>query len=188
MDGDIRVTNPLVATLLSSVAGLALFTWSVVPARSEGVALPAFTQTEAAQWINSEPLRVDELRGQVLLVDVWTSDCWNCYRSFPWLRALESKLAGQAFRVIGIHSPEFDHERDLDRVRRKVAEFELDHAVMVDNDFGYWRALGNRYWPAYYLVDKRGFVREVFVGETHVGDAQSRRIAEAIDRLLAESP
>ena len=187
MTGIGRLT-PRIAMLLTSIAILVFLASSAWPARAEGVALPAFTQTEAAHWINSEPLRADELRGQVLLIDVWTSDCWNCYRSFPWLRALEKRLADQAFRVIGIHSPEFDHERDIDRVRRKVAEFGLQHAVMIDNDFTYWRALGNRYWPAYYLVDKRGFVREIFVGETHEGDAQSRQIAAAIDRLLTESP
>lgn len=148
--------------------------------------LPAFTATAADDWLNSAPLRVEDLRGKVVLVDVWTFDCWNCYRSFPWLNALEGRLKDSAFQVIGIHSPEFAHERDRVRVEAKIAEFSLHHPVMLDNDFAYWRALGNRYWPAYYLVDKRGDIRSLYVGETHEGDARARAIEEQIHALLAE--
>lgn len=148
--------------------------------------LPEFTNADAAGWFNSEPLRVADLRGKVVLVDVWTFGCWNCYRSFPWLNALEKRLAGEDFTVIGIHSPEFDHERDPAKVAAKIDEFMLEHPVMMDNDFGYWRALGNRYWPAYYLVDRRGTIRHLHVGETHEGDPRARRIEEQIRVLLAE--
>lgn len=154
--------------------------------RPSGVPLPPFTQSAPEAWINSRPLTLDDLRGQVLLVDVWTYECWNCYRSFPWLKQLEARFANDAFTVVGIHSPEFEHEHDIERVRAKVREFGLHHPVMVDNDFGYWRALGNRYWPAFYLVDKQGLVRYVFVGETHAGDSQARRIQNAIAGLLKE--
>lgn len=153
---------------------------------SLGVKLPQFTQTAADAWINSPPLTTEALRGKVLLIDFWAFECWNCYRSFPWLNQLESHFKDRDFRVIGIHSPEFDRERDANSVRKKVAEFELKHPVMLDNDFAFWRAMGNRYWPAYYLVDKQGQVRHVFVGETHEGDAQSRRIRTAIGKLLGE--
>jgi thiol-disulfide isomerase/thioredoxin len=148
--------------------------------------LPEFTNSADQYWFNSKPLRVADLRGQVLLVDVWTYDCWNCYRSFPWLKALEAELAGESFQVIGIHSPEFEHERDPARVAAKIREFDLHHPVMMDNDFAYWRALGNRYWPAYYLVDRRGLIRFAHVGETHAGDARATRIEEQIRALLAE--
>ncbi|MGE0482982.1 MAG: redoxin family protein [Gammaproteobacteria bacterium] len=158
--------------------------------RSEDVVprprLPEFTTADRANWINSPPLRRDDLVGEVVMVDVWTYECWNCYRSFPWLKALERRFEGRGFRVIGIHSPEFDRERELDRVRAKIDEFGLTHPVMIDNDLDYWRALGNRYWPAFYLVDRKGRVREVFVGETHVGDAQAARIERRIEALLAE--
>ena len=121
-----------------------------------------------------------------MLVDVWTYDCWNCYRSFPWLNALEKRLADKDFTVIGIHSPEFDHEREPAKVKAKIDEFGLHHPVMMDNDFAYWRALRNRYWPAYYLVDKQGVIRQLFIGETHEGDARAVRIEEQINALLAE--
>ena len=148
--------------------------------------LPEFTTDAARYWLNSEPLRVEQLRGQVLLVDVWTFDCWNCYRSFPWLKALEGDLDGQPFQVVGIHSPEFEHEHDPARVAAKIREFGLEHPVMMDNDFAYWRALGNRYWPAYYLVDKQGIIRHLHVGETHAGDARAETMERQIRVLLAE--
>ncbi len=148
--------------------------------------LPEFTNDRPGEWFNSAPLEVADLRGKVVLVDVWTYDCWNCYRSFPWLTALEKRLADRNFAVVGIHSPEFDRERDPANVKAKIAEFGLHHPVMMDNDFAYWRALRNRYWPAFYLVDKRGVIRERFVGETHDGDARAQRIEEQIHALLAE--
>lgn len=86
---------------------------------------PEFSQTDADSWLNSPPLSLKELRGKVLLLDFWTFDCWNCYRSFPWLRELEQKLADEAFTVIGIHTPEFAHERLRANVKVKIDEFEL---------------------------------------------------------------
>ena len=149
-------------------------------------ALPAFTTAEPGHWFNSPPLRVEALRGQVLLLDVWTFDCWNCYRSFPWLNGLEARLAGQAFRVIGIHSPESAHERDPARLATRIEEFGLHHPVMMDDDLAYWRALGNRYWPTFYLVDKAGRIRHRHVGETHEGDVRAELIEAQVRELLAE--
>ncbi|HEY7841116.1 MAG TPA: hypothetical protein VIC61_06070, partial [Gammaproteobacteria bacterium] len=81
----------------------------------------------------------------------------------------------------------FDHEKVRDNVAAKVGEFGIGHPVMLDNDFSYWRAMGNRYWPAFYLIDRRGDVRGVFVGETHAGDRQAEAIEAAIAALLAET-
>jgi thiol-disulfide isomerase/thioredoxin len=173
---------PLLRCLL---LGLGLF-GAVATATSDTRPLPEFTSSAAEHWFNSEPLSVAGLRGKVLLVDVWTFGCWNCYRSFPWLKGLEERLRGEPFQVIGIHSPEFEHERDPGRVAAKIAEFGLQHPVMLDNDFGYWRALGNRYWPAFYLVDRQGRIRHLHVGETHAGDARARRIEQQLRALLGE--
>ncbi len=148
--------------------------------------LPAFHTQEAQDWLNSPPLRIEELRGQVILIDFWTFDCWNCYRSFPWLKALEARLEDEDFRVIGVHSPEFSHEKIRANVESKVKEFGLTHPVVIDNDFRYWRAFDNRYWPAFYLVDKQGRVRHRFVGETHEGDRRAQAIEREIRALLAE--
>lgn len=148
--------------------------------------LPEFTTANPTYWFNSQPLQVKRLQGKVILVDVWTFDCWNCYRSFPWLKALEAEFADQDFQVIGIHSPEFEHERDPEQVAAKIREFSLMHPVMMDNDFAYWRALENRYWPAFYLVDKQGMIRHQHVGETHAGTPRAQRIEEQIRALLVE--
>jgi len=165
--------------------GLALLTTACAQAVDQRP-LPEFTNTDRNTWFNSEPVSLQDLRGRVVLVDFWTFECWNCYRSFPWLNALEERLDGEAFEVIGVHSPEFDRESDPQQVAAKIREFGLKHPVMMDNDFRYWRALNNRYWPAYYLVDKKGVIRHLHVGETHEGDARARLIEEQIRDLLAE--
>lgn len=178
------MTSPT-ARILAMLLTVALAPWTAAQT-VDPRPLPEFTASAPEDWFNSPPLTVHDLRGSVVLLDVWTFGCWNCYRSFPWLNALEARLHGQPFRVIGIHSPEFPHERDRSRLAAKIAEFGLSHPVMMDGELAYWRALGNRYWPAFYLVDRQGRIRAVDVGETHAGDARARRIEEQIRALLAE--
>ena len=149
-----------------------------------GRAAPEFTQSDPKDWINSDPVTLESLRGRVVLVDFWTFECWNCYRSFPWLNSLEARYQDQGLRIVGVHSPEFAHEREHARVAQKVREFELHHPVMIDNDFSYWKALDNKYWPAFYLIDANGRIADVFVGETHLGDRRARRIEARIEELL----
>ncbi len=127
-----------------------------------------------------------DLRGNVVLIDFWTYGCWNCYRSFPWLNDLEARLKDEKFRVIGIHTLEFEREKVRENVARKIDEFKLQHPSMMDNDFAFWKKMQNRYWPTYYLIDKRGFVRHVFTGETHAGTAKAIDIEMSIQQLLAE--
>lgn len=148
---------------------------------------PEFTQSDKTAWINSPPLTLEALRGNVVLVDFWTFACWNCYRSFPWLNGLEASLDGADFRVIGVHSPEFDYERERDAVVKQVKKFGLKHPIMIDNDFAYWKAMNNRYWPAFYLIDAQGRIRHTYVGETHKGDKQAKQIETDIKALLAEA-
>lgn len=154
-----------------------------------GQAVPAaeFTHTAESEWINSPPLTLAELRGSVVLLDFWTFDCWNCYRSIPWLQSVEQRFAGRGLRAIGVHTPEFDHEKVRANVEAKVREFNIGHPVMLDNDFSYWRALGNRYWPAFYLIDRRGAIRAIYVGETHAGDRQAAAIESLLGELLDEA-
>lgn len=150
--------------------------------------LPEFTGKNQSSWFNSAPLSNKQLRGKVVLIDFWTFECWNCYRSFPWLNELEERFAGHDFQVIGIHTPEFEHEKDPQRVKRKIDEFKLRHPVMMDNDFSYWNSMNNRYWPAFYLVDTEGRVRYRFVGETHSGTSRAKAIETAVEALLEEQP
>ena len=100
---------------------------------------------------------------------------------------MEARLEPGGLQVIGVHTPEFERERIRKNVEDKTREFGLHHPVMIDNDFSYWRALENRYWPAFYLFDKQGRLRATYVGETHEGDRQAREIEAVIKDLLAES-
>lgn len=185
MSGRHRVLGCLSALLLAMQPALNVVADAAGRAPPAGPA-PEFTHTQPQEWINSPPLKIADLRGNVVLLDFWTFDCWNCYRSFPWLHTVEEKFAGQGLRVIGVHSPEFDRERVRDNVVAKVKEFMLTHPVMIDNDFSYWKAMGNRYWPAFFLIDKRGNVRGAYYGETHADDANARNIEQEITALLAE--
>ncbi len=149
---------------------------------------PEFTHSEKQDWINSSPLNIKDLQGKVVLIDFWTFGCWNCYLSFPWLNAMENRLAKDNFQVIGVHTPEFDNEKVRKNIKAKVQEFELHHPVMIDNDSSYWRAMNNRYWPAYYIIDKKGKIRAAFFGETHEGDRRAKQIEQTIKKLLTEQP
>ena len=149
-----------------------------------GQALPEFNHQNKQDWINSKPLLTKDLRGKVVLLDFWTYGCWNCYRSFPWLNGLEEQFKDQDFIIIGVHTPEFEHEKNRDNIVQKTKEFALHHPIMIDSDTSYWRAMSNRYWPAFYLIDKDGQVRHVFVGETHKGQKRAQVIEASIEALL----
>lgn len=144
--------------------------------------LPEFTGATAQVWINSTPLKIADLRGKVVLLEVWAFGCRNCYRSAPWLNAVRQKFAGAAFSVVGIHTPEFDFEKDRANLEKSMRKSGMRHAVMMDNDYAYWKLLNNRYWPTFYLVDKGGVIRGVYIGETHAGGSQ----AEAMESQIAE--
>lgn len=152
----------------------------------EPYAFPEFTQTSAQEWLNSKPLTKKDLLGKVTLVDFWTFGCWNCYRSFPWLHTVEKQYKPKGFQIIGIHSPEFEHEKVHASIKAKVKQFKITNAVMVDNDMAFWKRMKNRYWPSFFIVDKKGNVRANFIGETHQGDAQAVKIEKMIAKLLAE--
>jgi cytochrome c biogenesis protein CcdA/thiol-disulfide isomerase/thioredoxin len=135
----------------------------------------------ATGWINSPPLSPAQLKGKVVLIDVWTYSCVNCLRTLPYVRAWAEKYRDQGLVVIGVHSPEFAFEKDPDNVRKAVRDLGITYPVTQDNDFAIWRALGNKYWPAHYFIDAQGRIRAHHFGE---GDyAGSERI---IQRLLAE--
>jgi thiol-disulfide isomerase/thioredoxin len=136
----------------------------------------------ATGWLNSQPLTAAGLRGKVVLVDFWTYTCINWLRSYPYVRAWAEKYKPQGLVVIGVHSPEFGFEHDVDNVRRAVKDLKVDYPVAIDNDFAVWRAFRNQYWPALYFVDAQGRIRHHKFGE---GDyEQSERV---LQQLLAEA-
>lgn len=136
----------------------------------------------ATGWINSPPLTPAQLKGKVVLIDVWTYSCVNCLRTLPYVRAWAEKYRDQGLVVIGVHSPEFAFEKDPSNVRKAVRDLGITYPVAMDNDFSIWRALGNKYWPAHYFIDAQGRIRGHHFGEGSY--AASERI---IQRLLAEA-
>jgi len=112
-----------------------------------------------SHWINSEKINsMKELRGKVILVDFWTYSCFNCINTFPYVQAWHEKYAKDGLVVLGIHAPEFLFERKLDNVKQAVKKHGLTFPIVLDNGFKLWRAYRNRYWPAFYLIDKNGVV------------------------------
>ena len=183
----INISLLLTVAILSAASLLYYSQEAQAKTYTQPVPAPQFTQSHPGDWINSAPLKMEDLKGKVVLLDVWTSACWNCYRSFPWLNSMKKKYQDKGLQVIGIHSPEFEYEKNYDNVVAKAKEFKLHHPIMLDNDFAYWNALNNQYWPAYYLIDKQGNIRHLFIGETHAGDNKAKRIESAIAELLAEN-
>jgi thiol-disulfide isomerase/thioredoxin len=119
----------------------------------------------ATEWLNSEPLGPAELRGRVVLMNFWTLTCINWLRQEPHVRAWSRAYRDDGLVVIGVHTPEFGFEHDIDRVRRAVKERDIDYPVAVDNHYEVWSAFANHYWPALYFVDKDGVIRDQHFGE-----------------------
>ena len=135
----------------------------------------------APAWINTEPLKPESFLGKVVLVDFWTYTCINWLRTLPYVRAWSQKYRDQ-FVMIGVHTPEFAFEHNLDNVRREVQRMRIEYPVVIDNDYSIWRAFNNNYWPALYFIDARGRVRD-----HHFGEGEYERSEKIIQRLLSEA-
>jgi peroxiredoxin len=146
---------------------------------------PEFTVVTA--WLNSGPLKLADQKGKVVAVHFWTNGCINCIHNYRHYRAWQDKYKDEkGFLIIGIHTPEFDAEKDIDRIKDRMARNKLTFAVAVDNKAASWTAWGNQYWPTVYLVDKAGTVRLRWEGE--LGDDGYKQVTAQIDDLLAERP
>ncbi|MGQ0661900.1 cytochrome c biogenesis protein DipZ [Sphingosinicella sp.] len=134
------------------------------------------------QWLNSNPLTRESLRGRVVLIDFWTYSCINCIRSIPYVQAWHERYARDGLVVIGVHAPEFAFERDVANVERSMRDLGITYPVAIDNEFAVWRAFANRYWPAHYFIDAEGRVRY-----HHFGEGDYERSEQVIRQLLAEA-
>ena len=133
----------------------------------------------ATEWLNSEPLGPAELRGHVVLVNFWTLTCINWLRQEPYVRAWSQAYRDDGLVVIGVHTPEFSFEHEIDRVRQAIKEREIDYPVAVDNDYEIWSAFDNHYWPALYFIDTEGIIRD-----QHFGEGRYEQSERVIQRLL----
>ena len=119
----------------------------------------------ATEWLNSQPLTMADLSGNIVLIQFWTYTCINWIRTLPYLRAWAERYKDQGLVVIGAHAPEFSFEHDIDNVRRAAKAMQVDYPIAIDNDYTIWRAFKNRYWPALFFVDAEGQIRHHRFGE-----------------------
>ena len=150
------------------------------PDSSAGPLAAEFTGIDA--WINSDPLTIEQLRGKVVLVDFWTYTCINCIRTFPFLKLWNSRYADDGLVILGVHTPEFDFEKDYENVLQATRDNGIIWPVAQDNKYGTWEAYNNRAWPAKYLIDRNGVVRY-----SHFGEGKYAETEEQIRTLLAEA-
>ena len=174
----------------------AAMTVAAIPFGAAGCAVQRMTRAEAqlpvegelpslggaTGWLNSQPLTSRSLRGKVVLFQFCTYTCINWLRTLPYVRAWDEKYKGQGLVVVGVHTPEFEFEKDVDNVRRALKDMGVVYPVAVDNDYAVWRAFKNQYWPALYLVDAQGRIRH-----HHFGEGEYERSERVIQQLLAEA-
>jgi thiol-disulfide isomerase/thioredoxin len=146
---------------------------------SEG-RLPPFEG--ATGWLGSEPLTPDGLRGRVVAVQFWTYTCVNWLRTLPYVRAWAAKYRDHGLTVIGVHTPEFGFERDVENVRAAAGEMRVDYPIALDSDYAVWGAFANHFWPALYIADGRGRIRY-----HHYGEGEYAMSEMAIQQLLREA-
>jgi len=136
----------------------------------------------ATGWLNTPPLTAAGLRGKVVLVEFWTYSCINWLRTLPQVRAWAEKYKNQGLVVIGVHSPEFEFEKNLANIRQATKDMRIDYPIAIDSDFAVWRAFGNQYWPALYFIDAQGRIRH-----HHFGEGDYERSEKVLQQLLADA-
>ena len=146
---------------------------------SESAAAP---ELAAGEWINSAPLKLNDLRGRVVLIEFWTFGCINCRNTLPFIKSWHDRYQDKGLTIIGVHSPEFDEERKVENLRREVTSLGIQYAVVTDNDYQTWNAYHVEAWPTSFLLDKRGRIRWEHEGEGSYDDAE-----RLIQKLLAEN-
>jgi thiol-disulfide isomerase/thioredoxin len=137
--------------------------------------------TKISGYINSEPITLADLRGKVVLVDFWTYSCINCIRTIPYLNAWYEKYADDGLVIVGVHTPEFEFEKDYNNVKGAVERFGIDYPIAQDNEKQTWNAYENRYWPRKYLIDSEGYIRY-----DHIGEGAYAETEKVIQSLLSE--
>lgn len=135
----------------------------------------------AGEWINSDTLKIEALRGRVVIVDFWTFGCYNCRNTLSTLKRFDETYRERGLTIIGVHSPEFEREKKIENVRREVGSLGINYPVVTDNDYETWNAYGVEAWPTVVILDKQGRIRY-----THIGEGLYDEQEDVIKKLLAE--
>jgi thiol-disulfide isomerase/thioredoxin len=177
-----RVVRPAItrglAAATDSRGGLANLEADTLIAAAKATAAPEFAK---GNWINSDPLTVDKLRGRVVLVEFWTFGCYNCRNTLPAVKEWDARYRDRGLTIVGVHTPETDSEYSIDNVRKEVPALEIKYPVVTDNDYKTWKAYGVEAWPTIVVLDKQGRIRWAHVGEGRYEETES-----VIKTLLAE--
>ncbi len=139
--------------------------------------LPEFTGIQ--EWLNSSPLTIADLKGSVVLIQIWTFACINCQRTLPYVTKWHQTYANQGLKVVGIHTPEFPFERDVNQIKAALNKHRITYPIAVDNQHKMWTAYDNEYWPHLFLADRRGIVQY-----DHIGEGAYDRTEQKIRQLL----
>jgi thiol-disulfide isomerase/thioredoxin len=149
----------------------------VSPSLITGIRLPEFQGI--TDWLNSSPLTPDNLKGSVVLVQFWTFACINCQRTLPNIVRWHQKYASQGLWVIGVHTPEFAYERELDNVKQALEQHKITYPVPIDNAYGTWKSYSNEYWPHLFLADRQSVIQY-----DHIGEGAYNETEQKIKQLL----
>jgi thiol-disulfide isomerase/thioredoxin len=147
--------------------------------KSEFKKAPDFSKITG--YINTDPVKLGDLNGKVVLVHFWTYTCINCMHTIPYLNKWYENYADKGLVIIGIHTPEFEFEKNTDNVKQAVKDYQIEYPVLQDNNYATWKAYQNKYWPRDYLIDTQGFIRY-----DHIGEGAYDEMEKAIQSLLAE--
>lgn len=177
------VAGIIIVTALSYATGLTKLLLSPFGRSSEYESSDSASAPElaAGEWINSEPLKLNELRGRVVLIEFWTFGCINCRNTLPFVKSWADRYRDKGLTVIGVHSPEFDEEKNVEHLRREITSLGIRYPVVTDNDYQTWNAYKVEAWPTLFLLDKRGQIRWMRVGEGDYDEAE-----RLIQKLLTE--
>ena len=166
-------------TLCAIAAGCAMMLPAAAQKQADFGPAPAFSNI--SQWLNGPAQSIEGLRGKVVLVDFWTYSCINCIRTLPYVKKWHEAYKDKGLVVVGVHTPEYAFERKTDNVVEAMKKLGVTYSVALDNRYATWDAYRNTYWPAVYLIDKKG--RIVY---THFGEGKYAETEATIARLLAE--
>jgi thiol-disulfide isomerase/thioredoxin len=177
-----RIVQPAItgglAAATNSGSGLANLEADTLIAAAKATAAPEFAK---GNWINSDALTLEKLRGRVIVVEFWTFGCYNCRNTLPSVREWDARYRDRGLTIVGVHTPEIDNEYSIDNVRKEVPALGIKYPVLTDNDYKTWKAYGVEAWPTIFVLDKQGRIRWL-----HVGEGRYEETEGVIKMLLAE--
>jgi len=176
-----RTVQPAIARGLSAATGADSVSSVEADTLIAAAKAPAAPEFAKGNWINSEPLTLEKLRGRVVLVEFWTFGCYNCRNTLPSVKEWDARYRDKGLTIVGVHTPETDSEYGLDNVRKEVPSLGIKYPVVTDNEYKTWNAYSVEAWPTILVLDKHGRIRWLHVGEGRYGETES-----VIKTLLAE--